>query len=295
MLRSVSQSDPGIEGDGTSEQPGPYAPPPEALDHLNGAPVGSLSDAAKYARKIYAPCEFEYRVYVPAQYSPKKPAALMVFQDGSLYVGTDDTKFNSAIVFDNLIHAGDMPVTIGLFINPGKPGPEHDPAGHSTRSDQYDVLDDKYTRFLLEEIIPDVISNRHAVVSDPDGWAIGGFSSGGICAFTVAWQRPDKFRKVLTHNGSFTNIKGGHVYPQLIRDTTPARPLRVSLLSGTSDIADERGSWFEANADMTQALLQRGYHCRYRPGVGGHYPPVQGVADYADSLRWLWRACRLMT
>ena len=94
---------------------------------------------------------------------------------------------------------------------------------------------------------------------------------------------------MLTHNGSFTNIKGGHVYPQLIRDTTPAKPLRVSLLSGTSDLADERGNWFEANGAMARALSERGYPCRYRPGVGGHYPPVQGVADYADSLRWLWR------
>jgi len=263
-----------------------YSPPPEALDHLAGAPVGFLSDAAKYPSKIYAPCEFEYRVYVPPQYSAKAPAALMVLQDGSLYVGNDETKFNSATVFDNLIHAGDMPVTIALFINPGKPA--DDAIKHSTRSDQYDTLDDTYSRFLLDEIIPDVISNRYAVVDDPNGWAIGGFSSGGICAFTVAWHRPDKFRKVLTHNGSFTNIKGGHVYPQLIRDTTPIKPLRVTLLSGTSDLDDARGSWLEANAQMADALTAKGYDCRHRAGVGGHYPPVQAVADYADALRWLW-------
>jgi len=153
------------------------------------------------------------------------------------------------------------------------------------------VLDDKYSRFLLDEIIPEVITSRYQLATDPSGWAIGGFSSGGICSFTVAWQRPDKFRRVMTHNGSFTNIQGGHVYPQLIRDA-PAKPLRVSLLSGTKDIADERGSWLQANADMFQALSERGYSCRYRPGDGGHYPPVQAVADYADALRWLWRAFR---
>jgi len=158
------------QGDGTHQQPGPYAPSPEALSHIGGAPAGALSDAAQYPSKIYAPCEFEYRVYVPAQYSSKEPAAFMVFQDGSLYVGNDDAKFNSATVFDNLIHAGDMPVTIALFINPGKPGPEHDPAKHSTRSDQYDVLDDKYSRFLLDEIIPDVITNRYQLVADPNRW-----------------------------------------------------------------------------------------------------------------------------
>jgi enterochelin esterase family protein len=294
MPLPTHQGGPSTEGDGTTDQPGPYTPPPEALDHLNGAPVGSLIDATSFASKIYAPCEFEYRVYVPAQYASNKPAAFMVFQDGSLYVGTHDAKFNSATVFDNLIHTGAMPVTIGLFINPGKPGPEHDPAEHSTRSDQYDVLDDKYSRFLLEEIIPEVITGRYEITADPEGWAIAGFSSGGICAFNVAWHRPDKFRKVLTHNGSFTNIKGGHVYPQLIRDA-PTKPLRVSLLSGTGDIADERGSWFEANADMAHALSEKGYPCRYRPGTGGHYPPIQAVADYADALRWLWQGYRLAT
>jgi enterochelin esterase family protein len=291
MSPPLLQGDPGTEGDGTSEQPGPYAPPPEALEHLRGAPVGALSEAARYPSKLYAPCEFEYRVYVPAQYSSKKPAALMVFQDGSLYVGTDDTKFNAAIVLDNLIHAGQMPVTIGLFINPGKPGPENEGAPHENRSDQYDVLDDKYSKFLLDEIIPDVVTPRYELVTDPEGWAITGFSSGGICAFTVAWHRPDKFRKVLTHNGSFTNIKGGHVYPRLIRDT-PAKPLRVSLLSGKKDIADHRGSWLQANTDMAQALSEKGYHCRFRPGDGGHFPPVQGVADFCDALRWMWRGYR---
>jgi enterochelin esterase family protein len=288
MQTPTLQHDPGADGDGTTEQPGPYAPPPEALEHLKGAPVGSLSDPAQYVSKLYAPCQFEYRVYVPAQYSPEKPAALMVFQDGSLYVGNDETKFNTATVFDNLIHARQMPVTLGLFINPGKPGPEQEGAKHENRSDQYDVLDDKYTRFLLDEIIPDVVTGNYRIVADPEGWAITGFSSGGICAFTVAWHRPDKFRKVLTHNGSFTNIKGGHVYPELVRKT-PAKPLRVSLLSGTKDLADERGSWMQSNADLARALGEKGYHCRHRPGEGGHYPPVQAVADYVDSLRWLWR------
>jgi enterochelin esterase family protein len=291
MPSPTLQGDPGTEGDGSTEQPGPYVPPREALERLNGAPAGSLSEPAQYASKLYAPCEFEYRVYVPARYSPEKPAAFMVFQDGSLYVGNDETRFNSATVFDNLIHAREMPLAIGLFINPGKPGPEHEGAKHENRSDQYDVLDDKYARFLLEEIIPDVITNRYEIVGDPEGWAISGFSSGGICAFNVAWHRPDRFRKVLTHNGSFTNIKGGHVYPELIRKAEP-KPLRVSLLSGTKDIADDRGSWMQANADMAKALTERGYRCRYRPGDGGHYPPVQAVADYADSLRWLWRGYR---
>jgi len=209
-------------------------------------------------------------------------------QDGAHYLGFTEAKFNSKNTFDNLIASGEMPVTIALFVNPGTPsGMYRYPDDRSLRSTQYDALDDTYGKFLVDEIIPDLITSKYNIVRDPEGWAIGGHSSGGICAFTVAWHHPKKFHKVLTHNGSFVNIKGGNAYPGLVR-AEPAKPLRVMLLSGTHDISNERGNWFEANQAMAAALAAQHYPYRFRSGQGQHYPPAQAVADYPDALRWLW-------
>src|SRR5262249_49700589 len=156
-----------------------------------------------------------------------KPACVMVFQDGGSYVN-EKGQFRGTIVFDNLIHQGEMPVTIGIFINPGTVPPASPGAkGVSNRSFEYDTLSDQYARFLLDEILPEV-GKQYKLTTNPDCRAIGGISSGGICAWTVAWERPDAFRKVLSHVGSFTNIRGGHVYPALIRKTDK-KPIRVFL------------------------------------------------------------------
>ena len=291
LERSTSPSRPAEAlGDGTFAQPAPYAAPAETLSRRSGVPEGTVSAPAHYAsRAVYPGLSFEYEIYVPAQYDPKRPAALAVFQDGVHYLGFTEAKFNSLYTFDNLIASGDMPVTIGLFINPGTPsGTYHYPEEKGLRSAQYDTLDDTYARFLLEEIIPDLVTGQFNIVSDPEGWAIGGHSSGGICAFTVAFNHPDKFRRVLTHNGSFVNIKGGDAYPGLVR-AQPTKPLRVMLLSGTHDISNERGNWLAANVALAAALAEKRYHYRFRSGEGEHYPPAQAVADYPDALRWLWR------
>ncbi len=110
-------------------------------------------------------------------------------------------------VFDNLIHRGEMPVTIGIFINPGglKDGANENARRRGNRSFEYDTLSDRYARFLLEEILPEV-GKTYRLTDDPEGRAIQGNSSGGICAFTVAWERPDAFRKVVSYIGSFTSI-----------------------------------------------------------------------------------------
>ena len=280
--------------DGTSEQPPPYVAPAETLGRLRGAPEGKVSAPAYYAsRAVYPGFSFEYEIYVPAQYDPKQPAALMVFQDGVHYLGFTEAKFNSQNTFDNLIANGEMPVTIGLFINPGTPsGTYHYPEEQALRRAQYDRLDDRYSQFLLTEIIPDLITSKFNVVGDPEGWAIGGHSSGGICAFTVAWRHPERFRKVLTHNGSFVNLEGGDAYPGLVR-AEPQKPLRVMLLSGTNDVSNEYGTWLTANRAMAEALAAQHYAYRFRSGEGQHYPPVQAVADYPDALRWLWRGYTL--
>jgi enterochelin esterase family protein len=279
---------------GTFRQQGPYLAPRETLVHGAGVPRGQVTARAAYtSRSAYPGWSFEYSIYVPAQFDPKRPAALMVFQDGAHYLGLTAAKFNSATTFDNLIASNELPVTIALFVDPGTPsGKYRYPADKQLRSLQYDALDDTYSRFLLDELIPDSITSRFNIVPEPDGWAIAGHSSGGICAFTVAWRKPDKFRKVLTHNGSFVDLRGGHVYLALVRESA-VKPLRVMLLSGSGDTQNAHGSWLEANQAMAAALEEKQYDYRFMTGAGQHYPPLQAVADYPDALRWLWRGYTL--
>ena len=221
-------------------------------------------------------------VYVPAQYDPAKPAALMVFQDGIGYMGTNGS-WRVPVVFDNLIAAGEMPVTIAIFLNPGTR------AGQSNRSFEYDSLGDAYARFLINEVIP-FVTNRYslAITGDPQMRATCGSSSGGICAFTIAWERPDQFRKVLSTIGSFTNIRGGHNYPALIRKTE-RKPIRVFLQDGSNDLNNLHGDWPLANQQMASALRFMGYDHRFVLGDGSHNGR-HGGAILPGALRWLWRA-----
>lgn len=229
----------------------------------------------------------EYYVYVPAQYDPEKPAALMVFQDGFTYV-KEDGDFRVPIVFDNLINKGEMPVTIGLFINPGHDSADlpESPYRASNRSWEYDELSDRYIRFLTEEIIPELAKN-YTLTDDPKMRAIGGLSSGAICAFTAAWQRPDYFHKVLSHIGSYTDIRGGHIYPALIRKHAP-KDIRIFLQDGSNDLNNRFGNWWLANQQMASSLEFRGYDFKFVTGRGGH-DGKHGGAILPESLRWLWR------
>ena len=229
----------------------------------------------------------DYWIYVPAQYDAKQPACVMVFQDGGSYVSPTG-QFRVPIVFDNLIHKKEMPVTIGIFINPGTvPAAEEGAKGRSNRSFEYDSLSDQYARFLEKEILPEV-AKSYSLREDADSRAICGISSGGICAFTVAWQRPDLFRKVLSHVGSFTNIRGGDVYPGKIRKTKPPKPIRVCLQDGSGDLDNEHGNWPLANQQMALALKFAKYDYKFEYGDGGHNGK-HGGAILPDSLRWLWR------
>ena len=211
----------------------------------------------------------------------------MVFQDGHTYIG-ETGDFRVPVVFDNLIRKGEMPVTIGIFINPGHQGkePPKIPWQSSNRSFEYDTLSDQYARFLLEEILPEV-GKRYKLTDDPKCRAICGISSGGICALTVAWQRPDAFRKVLSHVGSFTNIRGGYVYPSLIR-STPNKPIRTFLQDGSNDLDNQFGNWWLANLQMESALKFKHYDYKFVGGTGKH-GGKHGGAILPDSLRWLWR------
>jgi enterochelin esterase family protein len=251
-----------------------------------GIPQGEVTHS-QHASTIYPAAHRDYWVYVPQQYNPAVPAAVMVFQDGHAYLD-EQGPFRVPVVFDNLIHAGAMPVTVGILINPGHVGerPLDRPWAASNRSLEYDTVSDRYARFLLEEILPEV-GARWNLTQYPDQRAICGLSSGGICAFTVAWERPDAFRKVMSHIGSFTDIRGGHAYPSRIRKE-PIRPLRVYLQDGEADLDNDYGNWWLANLQMVSALQYRGYDHTFVAGAGGHNGE-HGGAVLPDALRWLWR------
>jgi enterochelin esterase family protein len=243
--------------------------------------------------KVFAGTIRQYGVYVPKQYDGKTEAALMVFQDGHAYA-SETGDFKTPLMMDRLIASGEMPVTIAIFINPGVFADNlKETQGWNTpknlkpnRAVEYDTLSGAYAKFLETEILP-AVSQTYKLTSNPDQRAICGLSSGGICAFTVAWQRPDLFRKVMSHVGSFTNIRGGHVYPALIRQE-PVRPLRVFLQDGKNDLDNQFGNWFLSNQQMDAALRFRKYDSKFVITEGGH-GGKDGGAIFADSLRWLWR------
>ena len=257
-----------------------------------GVPRGTVSDHVWSTSRLFPGTNRRYWVYVPAQYTPSQPASLMVFQDGHAWVDPDG-EMRVPVVFDNLIHRGEMPVTIGVFIDPGifraeLPAKlEWDPKPEN-RSVEYDTLSDAYAQFLLTEILP-IVQEAYVISDDPDQRAIGGASSGGICAFTAAWERPDQFRRVLSCIGSFTDIRGGHRYPDIIRESEK-KPLRVFLQAATRDLNWNAPTmnWFSANLRMASALAERGYDLRLVLGEGGHDPNHSG-AILPEALRWLWR------
>ena len=248
----------------------------------DGVPRGEVLARVWRASRIYPDATHEYWVYVPAQYTAAKPACVMVFQDGGGYADRDG-QVRAPTVFDNLIHKGEMPVTIGVFVNPGRK--EH---VYDQRKAQYVPLDDKYARFLLEEILPEV-GRDYNLIDDRAGWAICGMSDGGLCAFTVGWERADAFSKVISHIGSFTRLRGGSEYPYRIRKTRgDPKPLRVFLQDGANDLDITEGSWTIANINMASALMFARYDCRFELGAGGH-DLQHGGAIFPDTMRWIWR------
>jgi enterochelin esterase family protein len=251
-----------------------------------GVPKGTVTKH-EWSSKIFPSTIRDYWVYVPAQYDGKTPACVMVFQDGEKYVDAEG-EVRVPVVFDNLIAKKQMPVTVGIFINPGvdDPSKPETKLKNTHRSFEYDTLSDQYARFLIEEILPEV-GKTLKLTDDPNGRAICGMSSGGICAFTVAWQRPDAFSKVVSHVGSFTNIRGGYVYPTLIR-SRPPKPLRIFLQDGANDLDNKFGNWPLANESMAAALKFAKYDYKFEFGTGPH-SLNHGGAIFPDTMRWLWR------
>jgi enterochelin esterase-like enzyme len=274
---------------------------PDSLPQA-GVPQGKVTAWEQLPSLAYPGTLHDFCVYVPAQYDPAAPASLMIFQDGQAWLRPDGD-YRVPVVFDNLIYRREMPVTIAVFINPGRTAEQPEASQNdwgdrsSNRPQEYNALDDKYARVIVDELLP-VLKGRYHVSNNPDDRAIGGASSGAIAAFTVAWHRPDQFRKVLSTIGSYTNLRGGHVYPDLIRQTE-RKPLRIFLQDSVNDNRGIRRQdptaaynperdWYAQNRKMAAALTEKDYDLNYTWGIGTH-SNKQGGAILPEMLRWLWR------
>lgn len=279
---------------------------PDSLEKA-GVPKGTVTEYELADSQTFPGYGRKWALYIPAQYDGKTPAALMVFQDGLGYSAAKG-QWRVPTVFDNLIAAKKMPVTIALFINPGfTPDPKNPqgkdkkgkPLGKSNRSYEYDNITPKFSTFLIDEMIPLAESKGIVLSKDPKRCGIAGSSSGGICAFNVAWHRPDRFSKVFTTIGSFTNIrgvlskgeeKGGNLYPEIILNS-PKKDIRIFSQEGSHDLTNEFGVWPEANKAMAEAWKAKGYDYKFVMGEGTHNGR-HGAQLLPEAMTFLWRDVR---
>ena len=250
-----------------------------------GVPSGKVTQAKFADSTVYPGTDRDYWIYVPDQYKPGQVASLMVFQDGEAYVNS--ATFN---VLDNLIHRGEIPVMIGVLVNPGVvPAQNENAQSRFNRSLEYDDMSNRYSRFLVDELLPH-IERAHGVTfsPDPNQRGITGASSGAICAFNVAWHRPDSFRRVYSTIGTYVGLRGGDEIPTLIRKTEP-KPLRIFLQDGENDLNIYGGDWWIANQMMQRAFKFSGYELNHVWGKGGHNRK-HGNAIFPDAMHWLWHS-----
>jgi hypothetical protein len=293
-------------------KPGEYPPTADSLPQP-GVPKGKLIGPLEFRSKIITATVRRYWIYVPAKYDAKTPPNLLVFQDGQRAINPQGP-LNIPVVLDNLIARGDIPRTLGIFITPGNTGTEHYPDNLGTgnpnhRAPEYDAVNDSYARFLTEEMLPEV-AKSYKFTDDPKKRAIGGTSSGAICAWTVAWNKPEAFGNVISMIGSYTSIGyqaatadhpavyGGDIYPGLIR-RGPIRPIKIFLQDGTADLNNLFGNWHLANEQMLSALQWANanadannvpgprYDIRYEWGDGAH-SDVHGGWLLPGILRWMF-------
>jgi enterochelin esterase family protein len=264
-----------------------------------GVPKGVIKGPFQLPSQAYPGTLHDYSVYIPAQYDPAIPTALMIWQDGPAMMAPEgDARVQN--VLDNLIYRREIPVMIAVFISPGRrpdqPAPTPREWGDRTtnRPAEYNTIDDKYPRVIVDELMP-VINKEYNISKDPEQRGLAGASSGAIAAFTVAWFRPDQFRKVLSIVGSFVDLRGGHKYPDLVA-AAEKKPLRVFLVDGRNDNRGQRPGgeynqnrdWFYQNVRLMKALTAKGYDVNYSWGIGRH-GQKQGGAQIPEMMRWLWR------
>lgn len=290
----------GRERSGGPNPDSQYRLGPDSLPQ-EGVPKGEIRGPFTLPdSKAYPGTQHTYWVYVPAQYDPAgAPVALMVFQDGQAFKD-ERGDMRAQNVMDNLIYRREIPVMIGVFINPGRTPEQPEPTPrdwgdrNTNRPTEYNSLDDRYARVITEELMP-ALYREYNLSRDPEMHGIGGSSSGAIAAFTVAWERPNAFRKVLSNVGSFVNLRGGHVYPEKVL-ASEKKPIRVFLCDGRNDnrgigrngVYDETRDWFYQNVRLMKALTQKGYDVAYTWGINGHGQKFGGVA-LPEMMRWLWR------
>src|SRR5689334_1385420 len=259
-----------------------------------GVPKGSIRGPFSLPSSAYPGTAHTYWVYLPAQYDPAAPACLMVFNDGQAFMAPEgDARAQN--VMDNLIYRREIPVMIAVFINPGRRPDQPEPTPRdwgdrtSNRADEYNPPTDKYARVIVEELMP-ALKKEYNISPDPELHGIMGASSGGIAAFTTAWFRPNDFRKVITFVGSFTDIRGGYVFPELVAESEK-KPIRIFMQDGRNDNrrpSNLKWDWFYQNVRLAEALTKKGYELNYAWGIGNH-GQKQGGAIFPEMMRWLWR------
>jgi len=291
-----------------SMNPQAQEPPPNPDSHYQlgpdslpreGVAKGEVRGPFTLPSQAYPGTQHTYWVYVPAQYDASKPASLMIFNDGQAFKNMEgDLRVPN--VLDNLIHRREIPVMLAVFINPGRTPEQPEPTPQewgdrtTNRPTEYNSLDDRYARVIVNELMP-ALYKDYAISKDPEQHGIGGASSGAIAAFTVAWERPNDFRKVLSLIGSFTNLRGGHAYADIVRKSDK-KPIRIYMQDGRNDnrgvgrggTYDQTRDWFYQNVQLMKALTEKGYDLNYQWGIGRH-SQKHGGAILPDMLRWLWR------
>jgi enterochelin esterase-like enzyme len=264
-----------------------------------GVPTGEVRGPFTLPSQAYPGTQHTYWVYVPAQYTRAAPASLMIFNDGQAFKNMDGD-LRAPNVLDNLIDRREIPVMLSVFINPGRTPEQPEPTPQewgdrtTNRPTEYNSLDDKYARVIVDELMPALYKDFN-ISKDPERHGIGGASSGAIAAFTVAWERPNDFRKVLSMIGSFTNLRGGHAYADIVRKSEK-KPIRIYQQDGRNDNRgigrdgnyDEKRDWFFQNVRLMEALRDKGYDLNYQWGMGRH-SQKHGGAVFPDMMRWLWR------
>jgi sugar lactone lactonase YvrE/enterochelin esterase-like enzyme len=269
----------------SQSNPETYPVDPASVEQA-GVPKGEILKFTFTDSKIFPGTTREISIYIPAQYKPDKPACVYVNQDG--------VQWKAPVVFDNLIAKNEMPVTIGVFVTPGKVLAKGSEAlDRFNRSFEYDGLGDGYARFLLEEVLPFVESKKttdgRAIRLSHNGndRAIGGSSSGAVCAFTTAWERPEEFSRVFSAIGTYTGLRGADRYDILVRKYEP-KPIRIFMQDGSNDLNIYAGDWWKANESMERALTFAGYDVNHLWGTGGH-SGAHGTSIFPEAMRWLWR------
>jgi enterochelin esterase family protein len=268
---------PGTNGDGKHDLPASTTNPPEWTLGA-GVIAGKLTDKVSFASPSYNQ-HLPYWVYTSANYVNGAPAIFLLFGDGNQFL----TDFHAATVLDNLTAAKDLPPTVALFIDPPSDG---------DRVQTYDPPNDKYTNFLFNEILPSVVFGKYSIARAPEAWSIVGYSASGGQGWEVLWNRPNDVHKFIGDNTSFgAATTYGVDWVQVIK-AAPARTLRVSLLTSTNDLSDQRGMWYVINQNVAADLADKGNEWRLMLGTGMHYPPLDGEHDFPNALRWMFQGCK---